>query len=177
MILVDEALKAREQASKPVRVGLIGAGFMAQGLTNQVTNSVPGMEISAIFNRTANRAAQVYEYAGRPDVVEISGPGRTGRCDPLRPASRHRGRLLDHSIREHRCHRRRDRLSRVRGTSRPRCFRERQGRRPDERRTATGQWARFFGSTPPGPDVFSPPATAMSRELRWISCGGSSAWA
>ena len=52
MILVDEALKARERASKPIRVGLIGAGFMAQGLTNQVTNSVPGMEISAIFNRT-----------------------------------------------------------------------------------------------------------------------------
>ena len=75
MILVDEALKARERASKPVRVGLIGAGFMAQGLTNQVTNSVPGMEISAIFNRTANRAAQVYEYAGRPDVVEVSGQG------------------------------------------------------------------------------------------------------
>ena len=75
MILVDEALKARERASKPVRVGLIGAGFMAQGLTNQVTNSVPGMEISAIFNRTANRAAQVYEYAGRPDVVEVSDQG------------------------------------------------------------------------------------------------------
>ncbi|MET0565100.1 MAG: Gfo/Idh/MocA family oxidoreductase [Acidimicrobiia bacterium] len=75
MILVDEALKARERASKPIRVGLIGAGFMAQGLTNQVTNSVPGMEISAIFNRTPDRAARVYEYAGRPDVVAASGPG------------------------------------------------------------------------------------------------------
>jgi predicted homoserine dehydrogenase-like protein len=43
---------------------------MAQGLTNQVINSVPGMEISAIFNRTADRAARVYDYAGRPDAVE-----------------------------------------------------------------------------------------------------------
>ena len=75
MILVDEALKARAAASKPIRVGLIGAGFMAQGLTNQVTNSVPGMEISAIFNRAPARAARVYEYAGLPDVVEASDPG------------------------------------------------------------------------------------------------------
>ena len=75
MILVDEALKARAAASKPIRVGLIGAGFMAQGLTNQVTNSVPGMEISAIFNRATDRAARVYEYAGLPDVVEASTPG------------------------------------------------------------------------------------------------------
>ena len=75
MILVDEALKARAAASKPIRVGLIGAGFMAQGLTNQVTNSVPGMEISAIFNRATDRAARVYEYAGLPDVVEAGTPG------------------------------------------------------------------------------------------------------
>ena len=34
MILVDEALKQREHSSSPIRVGLIGAGFMAQGLTN-----------------------------------------------------------------------------------------------------------------------------------------------
>ena len=75
MILVDEALKARAADSKPIRVGLIGAGFMAQGLTNQVTNSVPGMEITAIFNRAPDRAARVYEYAGLPDVVEASTPG------------------------------------------------------------------------------------------------------
>lgn len=75
MILVDEALKARAAASKPIRVGLIGAGFMAQGLTNQVTNSVPGMEISAIFNRAPVRAARVYEYAGLPEAVEASSPG------------------------------------------------------------------------------------------------------
>ena len=75
MILIDEALKARERASKPIRVGLIGAGFMAQGLTNQVTNSVPGMEISAIFNRVSDRAAQVYEYAGRSEVIEANDLG------------------------------------------------------------------------------------------------------
>lgn len=72
MIIVDKALKKREEESNPIRVGLIGAGFMGQGLTNQITNSVPGMEITAIFNRTADRAAGVYRYAGRDDVVEVS---------------------------------------------------------------------------------------------------------
>ena len=33
MIIVDTALKAREEQGKPIRVGLIGAGFMGQGLT------------------------------------------------------------------------------------------------------------------------------------------------
>jgi len=69
MIIVDKALKMREESGDPIRVGLIGAGFMGQGLTNQIANSVPGMEISAIFNRAADRAVSVYEYAGRTDVV------------------------------------------------------------------------------------------------------------
>ena len=32
MILVDTALKARAAANNPIRVGLIGAGFMVQGM-------------------------------------------------------------------------------------------------------------------------------------------------
>ncbi len=43
MIIVDNALRAREAEGRPIRVGMIGAGFMAQGLTNQIANSVPGM--------------------------------------------------------------------------------------------------------------------------------------
>src|SRR5437763_716413 len=36
MIIVDNALKARQEQGKPIRVGMVGAGFMGQGLTNQV---------------------------------------------------------------------------------------------------------------------------------------------
>lgn len=75
MIIVDNALKKREEEGQPIRVGLIGAGFMAQGLTNQISNSVPGMEISAIFNRTAGRAAGVYEYAGSTEVTTTEESG------------------------------------------------------------------------------------------------------
>ena len=49
MILVDTALKAREEAGDPVRVGLVGAGFMVQGLTNMIVNSTPGMRVVAIW--------------------------------------------------------------------------------------------------------------------------------
>ena len=62
MILVDTALQAREAEGKPIRVGMIGAGFMAQGLTNQIVNSVPGMRLVAIYNRRVERAAGVYTY-------------------------------------------------------------------------------------------------------------------
>lgn len=69
MIIVDNALKAREAQGKPIRVGMIGAGFMGQGLTNQITNSVPGMRMAAVYNRRPERAVHVYRYSGREDVV------------------------------------------------------------------------------------------------------------
>jgi predicted homoserine dehydrogenase-like protein len=69
MIIVDNALKAREAEGRPIRVAVIGAGFMGQGLTNQITNSVPGMRMVAGFNRRAQRAIDMFAYAGRPDAV------------------------------------------------------------------------------------------------------------
>jgi predicted homoserine dehydrogenase-like protein len=68
VIIVDTVLREREREGKPIRVGMIGAGFMGQGLTNQIENSVPGMRMAAIYNRTTERALAVYRYAGREDV-------------------------------------------------------------------------------------------------------------
>jgi len=68
MIIVDTALKAREEQGKPIRVGMIGAGFMGQGLTNQIVHSVPGMRMAAIYNRKPERAQGVYRYAGCEDA-------------------------------------------------------------------------------------------------------------
>lgn len=64
MILVDTALKARAEAGNSLRVGLIGAGFIVQGLTNTIVNSVPGMRVVAISNRRIDRALGVFRYAG-----------------------------------------------------------------------------------------------------------------
>jgi predicted homoserine dehydrogenase-like protein len=69
VIIVDTALQARERQGKPIRVGMVGAGFMGQGLTNQIVNSTPGMRMAAIYNRTIERAVGVYRYAGREDAV------------------------------------------------------------------------------------------------------------
>src|SRR5437870_3584516 len=76
MILVDKALKAREEQGKPIRVGMIGAGFMGQGLTNQIVHSVPGMRMAAIYNRKPERALGVYRYAGCEDVMSVSSQGK-----------------------------------------------------------------------------------------------------
>ena len=59
MIVVDNALRKREAEQRPIRVGMIGAGFMAQGLANQVVNSVPGMEMTAVYGRRLDRAIDV----------------------------------------------------------------------------------------------------------------------
>jgi predicted homoserine dehydrogenase-like protein len=69
MIIVDRALAARAEQGKPIRVGMVGAGFMGQGLTNQIEHSVPGMRMAAIYNRRPERALRVYEYAGREPVT------------------------------------------------------------------------------------------------------------
>ena len=68
MIIVDNALRAREEQGKPIRVGMVGSGFMAQGLTNQIENSVPGMRMAAIYGRKPERAHNVYKYAGREPI-------------------------------------------------------------------------------------------------------------
>ncbi len=69
MIIVDRALAARKESGNPIRIGLVGAGFMGQGLTNQIAHSVPGMEVVAIYNRNCERALKVFGYAGRDDAV------------------------------------------------------------------------------------------------------------
>jgi predicted homoserine dehydrogenase-like protein len=68
MILVDTALRAREAEGKPIRVGIIGAGFMAQGLSNQIVNSVPGMRVVAVYNRHLPKAINTSRYAGLEPV-------------------------------------------------------------------------------------------------------------
>jgi predicted homoserine dehydrogenase-like protein len=72
MTIIDTALKAREEQGKPIRVAMIGAGFMGQGLTNQIMNSVPGMRMVAVQNRHVEKAFHVYRYSGSEDIVEAT---------------------------------------------------------------------------------------------------------
>ncbi len=56
MIILDKALAEREAAGRPIRFAMVGAGFMAQGVANQVLNSTPGMQLVAIANRNPDKA-------------------------------------------------------------------------------------------------------------------------
>ncbi len=69
MIIIDKALETRCRENNPIRVAMIGAGFMGRGIALQIQNSVPGMELVAISNRNLNNAKRAFEEAG---VEEIS---------------------------------------------------------------------------------------------------------
>jgi predicted homoserine dehydrogenase-like protein len=69
VILIDTALQARQAQRNPIRVGIFGAGFMTQGLTNQITHSIPGMRVVAISNRRLSRAVDVFRYTGHENVT------------------------------------------------------------------------------------------------------------
>ena len=67
MILVDRALRRRAEANEPVRVGMVGAGFMGRGIANQIVNSVPGLALVAIANRALDNARRAFVDAGAPE--------------------------------------------------------------------------------------------------------------
>lgn len=77
MIIVDTALQRRADQQRPIRVALIGAGFMARGLVNQITNSTPGMTVAAIVNRTIGKAESAYRDAGITEFRRVSSIAET----------------------------------------------------------------------------------------------------
>ncbi len=71
MLILDTALAKRAAENRPIRVGLVGAGFMGRGLVNQIVNSTPGMDVVAIANRTVATGVRAYTEAGL-EPVEVS---------------------------------------------------------------------------------------------------------
>ncbi len=69
MILVDTALAKRQAAERPIRVGMVGAGFMGRGIALQVATAVPGMELVAIANRHVEGARRAFDGAGQGQLV------------------------------------------------------------------------------------------------------------
>jgi predicted homoserine dehydrogenase-like protein len=69
MIIVDNALRAREVEGRPIRVALIGAGFMSRGLANHIVHTTPGMRLVGVYNRQAQRAFDLCEYADAGDAI------------------------------------------------------------------------------------------------------------
>src|SRR5712692_2586483 len=64
MIIVDAALEKREKEGNPVRVGLVGAGYMGRGIALQLLTPMVGMRLVAICNRSLSGAGRAYRKAG-----------------------------------------------------------------------------------------------------------------
>ncbi len=63
MVIVDTALAKREAENNPIKVALIGAGFMGRGIVMQI-HATPGVELVAIYNRSVEGAKKAYREAG-----------------------------------------------------------------------------------------------------------------
>ncbi len=71
MIIVDTALNTLEDRGKPLRVGIIGAGYMSRGVALQIIRYTKGMRLVAISNRTLSAAEKAYRMAGIEDVQQV----------------------------------------------------------------------------------------------------------
>ncbi len=72
MVIVDTALAKRHEENNPVRVALVGAGFMGRGIVLQIANSVKGMELVVIYNRSVEGAKRAYREAGIDDFEIVN---------------------------------------------------------------------------------------------------------
>ena len=87
MIIVDRALEERERQGDPIRVALVGAGFMGRGIALQILTATPGMELVAIVNRDVDKAREAYALAGVDDPVAVAGESELARAiESRRPA-------------------------------------------------------------------------------------------
>lgn len=71
MIFIDTALKKRQSDNNPIRVAMVGAGFMGRGVALQIIQSTPGMKLVAVSNRNIDQARRAYSEADVQDVVVV----------------------------------------------------------------------------------------------------------
>lgn len=80
MIIVDKILEQREKDGAPIRVGMVGAGFMGRGIALQMCNVVPGMRLAAIANRHLDGARRAYSEAGVDDLQHVESVSQLERA-------------------------------------------------------------------------------------------------
>jgi predicted homoserine dehydrogenase-like protein len=80
MFIVDRELERLERAGAPIKVGMVGAGFMAKGIARQMLHYTEGMELAAISNRDVDGARKAYAESGEGNVVHVRSPGELDNC-------------------------------------------------------------------------------------------------
>jgi len=63
-VIVDTALRDREDTGRPIRVGMIGAGATGRAIALQLGTPAPGIRLVAIANRTPENGARAFREAG-----------------------------------------------------------------------------------------------------------------
>ncbi|HZD53029.1 MAG TPA: hypothetical protein VE175_08270 [Woeseiaceae bacterium] len=67
MIIVDNALEELEAEGRPIRVGLVGPGFIGGAIARQIILYSKGIRLAAISSRDPARAAKAFSDAGVVD--------------------------------------------------------------------------------------------------------------
>ncbi|MCB7137034.1 NAD(P)H-dependent oxidoreductase [Cellulosimicrobium marinum] len=84
-ITTDLLVAGREREGRPVRVGVLGPGFMGKALILQIMGTAPGMVVTAVHCRDVDKARAALEWAGVHDVdvvgsaAEVDRTARAGR--------------------------------------------------------------------------------------------------
>lgn len=79
MMIVDAALERREREGRPIRVGLVGAGYMGRGIALELLTPIVGLRLVAIANRTVAEAVRAFREAGADHVTPVDSVARLER--------------------------------------------------------------------------------------------------
>jgi len=71
MIIVDTALKRREEERNPIHVAMTGAGNIGRALTLVIEKYITGMKLVAIANRTLANAEKAYRQAEVDSINKV----------------------------------------------------------------------------------------------------------
>ncbi|WGR91227.1 hypothetical protein MTX20_22145 [Bradyrhizobium sp. ISRA435] len=80
MFIVDRELERLKRAGTPIRVGMVGAGFMARGIARQMLHYTKGMELAAISNRHLEGASRAYAESGESNVTHVRSVDELDDC-------------------------------------------------------------------------------------------------
>jgi predicted homoserine dehydrogenase-like protein len=70
VIILDQALAQRAADGNPVRIAVVGAGYMGRGIADQIV-AIPGLELVAMANRSVERAVGVLAELGGRAVERV----------------------------------------------------------------------------------------------------------
>ena len=77
---VDTALREREAAGRPIRVGMVGAGATGRAIALQLGTPVPGIRLVGIANRTLANGGRAFREANIPDWSHASSAREAERA-------------------------------------------------------------------------------------------------